>query len=381
MTIRTRLTLWYAGLSLFSLSFLAWGLYREFVLEPKKLAAQGLRPDTAREEIGEVLLWYTLPGAVLAVMGGWWLTRRLLAPVTRLTEAVEGITLDNLSVRLPQAGKMDELNRLTEVFNNMLARLDSSVAQIRDFTIHASHELKTPLTIMRGEMENALRDPAASAGGRDLFASQLDEIQRLTKIVEGLTLLAKADAGQLILAEDNVHLHDLVRDSFADAQILAQARDITVELKGCDEIILKGDRHRLRQLLLNLTDNAIKYSQPGGRVEVSLRRGKASADVIISNSGPGIAPEFLPRVYERFFRGDASQTANVEGCGLGLAIAEWIVHAHGGSIDITSERGVLTTVHVTFPLKWKVRPAATTRLLKPLPNRIRLAKPAAAAAR
>src|SRR3954451_13346158 len=108
MTIRTRLTLWYAGLSLFSLSFLAWGLYREFVVEPKKLSAQGLNPDTPREEIGEVLLLYTLPGAILTVVGGWWLTRRLLAPVTRLTEAVEGVTLDNLSVRLPQAGTMDE---------------------------------------------------------------------------------------------------------------------------------------------------------------------------------------------------------------------------------------------------------------------------------
>ena len=381
MTIRTRLTLWYAGLSLLSLTALAWGLYFETVLEPKAALAQGLPPDPAKVEISEILLLYTLPAALITVVGGWWLTRKLLAPVTRLTETVEKITLDNLSERLPQSGKMDELDRLTEVFNNMLARLDASVSQIRDFTIHASHELKTPLTIMRGEMEIALRNHAATPAEHELFASQLDEIQRLTKIVEGLTLLAKADAGQVILADDNIQLHELVRDSFADAQILAHARDIQVELIACEEISLKADRHRLRQLLLNLTDNAIKYNHPGGRVEIALRRSHLVANLSISNTGPGIAPEFLPRIYERFFRGDPSQTSNVEGCGLGLAIAEWIVHAHGGTIDITSEPGSVTTVHVGFPLKMIERRAATTRLLKPLPNRIRLARPAPARAR
>jgi len=381
MTIRTRLTLWYAGLSVLSLTVLAWGLYFETVLEPKAALAQGLQPDPAKVEITEILLLYTLPAALITVVGGWWLTRKLLAPVTRLTETVEKITLDNLNERLPQTGKMDELDRLTEVFNNMLARLDASVSQIRDFTIHASHELKTPLTIMRGEMEIALRNQATSSPEHELYASQLDEIQRLTKIVEGLTLLAKADAGQVILADDTVQLHELVRDSFADAQILAHAREIQVELSACEEVALKADRHRLRQLLLNLTDNAIKYNQPGGRVEIALRRSHSAADLSISNTGPGIAPEFLPRIYERFFRGDPIQTSNVEGCGLGLAIAEWIVHAHGGTIDITSDPGSVTTVHVGFPLKMIERRAATTRLLKPLPNRIRLARPAPARAR
>lgn len=381
MTIKTRLTLWYGVLSLISLGVLCYALYFELVLEPRALAARGEPVDSAQQAIGEILLWYTLPTAVLTVVGAWWLTRKLLAPIARLAEAAEKITLDNLNERLPEGHKNDEFARLAEVFNNMLARLEASVAQIRDFTIHASHELKTPLTIMRGEMETALQDSSTSAAQRELFASQLDEIQRLTKIVEGLTLLAKADAGQVVLGEESLPFHELVRDSFADAQILAQARNIQVDLGACDDVFLKGDRHRLRQLLLNLTDNAIKYNEPGGQVEIVLRRGHAAADLTVSNTGPGIAPEFLPRVFERFFRGDPSQTANVEGCGLGLAIAEWIVHSHGGTIDIHSQPGSVTTVHVTFPLKLIDRPARTTRLLRPLPNRIRLAKPVPARAR
>jgi len=382
VTTRVRLTIWYAALSVISLSVLAWGLYFEIVVEPRQAVSQGVRPESPRQEISEILLLYTLPAAALTVAGAWWLTRRVLSPVTRLTDTAEKITLDNLDQRLQPSGKNDEFDRLTEVFNNMLARLEASVAQIRDFTIHASHELKTPLTIMRGEMETALSDPETTPAQRELFASQLDEIQRLTKIVEGLTLLARADAGQLILADDNVLLHELVKDSFADAQILAHARGIQVDLTACEEVILKGDRHRLRQLLLNLTDNAIKYNEPHGCVEISLRRSANTADLNISNTGPGIAPEFLERIFDRFFRGDPSQTANVEGCGLGLAIVEWIVQAHAGTIEITSEPGASTTVHVAFPIKARDQTARTTRLLKPLPrNKIRLSPVVPARAR
>ena len=381
MTIKTRLTFWYVGLSLISLGVLCYALYFELVIEPQSLAARSEPVDSIPQAIEEILLWYALPTAVVTVICAWWLTRKLLTPIGRLTEAAEKITLDNLDERLPQGTRNDEFARLTEVFNNMLARLESSVAQIRDFTIHASHELKTPLTIMRGEMETALQDSTTTSQQRELFASQLDEIQRLTKIVEGLTLLARADAGQLVLADESVPLHELVRDSFADAQILAHARNIQVDLGACEDVFLKGDRHRLRQLLLNLTDNAIKYNDAGGQVEIALRRSHSGADLTISNTGPGIAPEVLPRVFERFFRGDPSQTANLEGCGLGLAIAEWIVQAHGGSIDIHSEPGTVTTVHVAFPLKATDRPARTTRLLRPLPNRVRLATPIPARAR
>src|SRR5262249_7431814 len=141
-----------------------------------------------------------------------------------------------------------------------------------EFTLHASHELKTPLTILQGELETAMRDPEATSDQREHFASQLDEIHRLARIVDGLTLLAKADAGQVVLAQEPIRFDELVRDSFTDAQLLAEPNQIQVELSACDPVGLRGDRHRLRQLLLNLTDNAVKYNQPHGTVAMSLRR-------------------------------------------------------------------------------------------------------------
>ena len=237
-----------------------------------------------------------------------------------------------------------------DVFNGMTARLDDSFNRIREFTLHASHELKTPLTILCGETETMLRDESLSAAERDRAASQLDELRRLARIVDGLTLLAKADAGQITLAMEPVRLDELVRDNFADAQILAGPQGIQVELAACEEVTVRGDRHRLRQLLLNLADNAVKYNQPQGRVTMNLRRASGAAEFTIANTGPGIPPEALPRVFDRFFRGDPAHSNEVDGCGLGLSIAKWIVSAHHGTIQIESAPAKLTTVTVRLPL-------------------------------
>jgi signal transduction histidine kinase len=242
------------------------------------------------------------------------------------------------------------LDRLTEVFNAMVGRLEDSFTRIREFTLHASHELKTPLTIMQGEIETALREATCNPAQRELLVSQLDEIQRLTKIVDGLALLARADAGQIKLAQEPVNLDELVQDSFADAQLLAQPANVNVDLAACDEVIVRGDRHRLRQLLLNLADNAIKYNQPQGSVTIALHRNGKAAELKITNTGPGIAPAALPRVFDRFYRGDPAHAYAVEGCGLGLSIAQWIATAHRGTIEITSEPEKLTTVTVALPL-------------------------------
>jgi len=195
-----------------------------------------------------------------------------------------------------------------------------------------------------------LREENLFPAPRERLLSQLDEVQRLSKIVDGLTLLTKADAGQIQLAHEPVRLDDVVRDAFADAQILAEPRSLKVELLACEELTVKGDRHRLRQLLLNLADNAIKYNQPGGRVTMSLRRAEDSAELAIANTGPGIPPEILPRVFDRFFRGDAAHGNGVDGCGLGLSIAQWIASAHSGSIRIASELANYTIVTVRLPL-------------------------------
>jgi signal transduction histidine kinase len=272
--------------------------------------------------------------------------RKTLAPVTALTEAVERKHDRNLSERLPSTGNGDELDRLTQVFNAMTSRLDGSFQRIREFTLHASHELKTPLTVMRGELETALREDNLTVQQKELFLSQVDEIERLAKIVDGLTLLTKADTGQIKLDCESVQLDELVRESFADAKILGQPQGIQVNLSECENTVVSGDRDRLRQLLLNLTDNAIKYNERGGKVNISLAQGEGFAELKIENTGAGVAPEIQPRVFERFFRGDSSHSNAVEGCGLGLSIAQWIVDAHNGTIQFASTPREVTTVTV-----------------------------------
>ena len=353
MTIRTRLTFWYAAI--FSVSLLVIGvtMYSELVVEQRAKIArhQGSTvDDDAGTDITQIILLSGGSAVVVGVLGGWWLTRRALAPVTALTKAVEKIQENNLGEKIPRTNNGDELDQLTKVFNAMLTRLDESFNRIHEFTLHASHELKTPLTVLRGETETALRDESLSPAEHDRAASQLDELRRLTRIVDGLTLLAKADAGQVALQLETVRLDELMRDNFADLQILAEPQHIQVELTACEEISARGDRHRLRQLLLNLADNAVKYNQPQGRVTMRLRRAEGFAEFTITNTGAGIPPELLPRVFDRFFRGDAAHGNAVDGCGLGLSIAQWIVSAHGGKIQIASVPSQSTIVTVQLPI-------------------------------
>ncbi|MEO6183786.1 MAG: ATP-binding protein, partial [Verrucomicrobiota bacterium] len=279
-----------------------------------------------------------------------WLMRTALSPVAAITAAAKRINEKNLREKLPRTGNRDELDQLTEVFNSMTARLDDSFQRIREFTLHASHELKTPLTVMQGELETALREENLPEIQQERILSQLDELQRLTKIVNGLTLLTKADAGQIQLKKEPVRLDELVRESYEDAKILAQPHGIKIHLKHCEELTLNADPHRVRQLLLNLTDNAIKYNHPNGTVDIELQRKNGVAEIKISNTGPGISAEFLPRVFNRFFRGDESHGNEIEGCGLGLSISQWITDAHDGTIQIISEPKQLTAVTVCLGL-------------------------------
>ncbi len=349
MKIRTRLTLWYATILIVSLVLIGAGTYQEIAEQMEDDHRHHLW-ENALDETSEMIFPIGLPAIVLGLLGGWWITRRALAPVTALTKAIERIHDRNLREQLPRTHSGDELDRLTEVFNAMTARLDGSFQRIREFSLHASHELKTPLTVMRGELETALREENFTPVQKERLLSQIDEIERLAKIVDALTLLTKADAGQVKLNFETVRLDDLVRESFADMKILAQPQNIQTHLAACENVSISGDRHRLRQLLLNLTDNAIKYNQSDGTVTVSLQRSGGFAELKIENTGPGLAPELQGRVFERFFRGDSSHSSATEGCGLGLSIAQWIVLAHGGNIQFVSEPQKLTVVTVRFPI-------------------------------
>jgi signal transduction histidine kinase len=348
MTIRTRLALWYSGMLLASLLLMGAVLYYELVYEHRAEVPAQQREQTPKQMV-DIIFLYGAPTLILLLVGGWFLMRRTLAPVTALTDAAERVHAENLRHRLTRSGNGDELDRLTGVFNDMLGRLDEAFHRIRAFTLHASHELKTPLTILRGEMETLLRDAKTHPDHHEALEGMLDEMQRMARIVDDLSLLTKAGEGQAPLACAPVRLDELVREACEDARILGVKQGVEIELVACEEVTMTGDRHRLRQLLLNLADNAVKHNEPRGRVTLSLRRGVDGAQVEFGNTGPGIAPDQLPLVFDPFFRGTEAQRAKRDGCGLGLSIAQWIVTAHGGTIRVESQPPSPTLVTVTLP--------------------------------
>lgn len=350
MTLRRKLSIRYAvivGVCLLLLSGLAW---HEFVNEPRMRREAGIPelPESFWAEYAEVFFYGMIP---VVLSSGWWLMRKMLSPLDRLARKVERIQTDNLREPLPRTFNHDEVDRLAEVFNIMMARLHESFQQIREFTLHASHELKTPLTIMRVQLETRMKDEKSlSAEDFEWLECELGEVLRLSNIVDSLTLLAKGEAGQVKLERKPVRLDELVRESFDDAQILAEAQGVKVALDECATVEFSGDRHRLRQLLLNLTDNAVKYNRPGGSVAIALRRRNDTAEIEITNTGEGIPPELQARVFDRFVRGDEARMRAIEGCGLGLTICRWIVQSHGGTIQLSSDATKKTTAVVRLPL-------------------------------
>ena len=351
MTIRSKLTLWYSAILFASLLLIGGLSYHELVVEKARAKTADADDDAEGwEDVVAIIAWCGVPAALVGIGGGWFMMKKALEPVSEIASAAAKIDERNLHSRLARSGNGDELDRLTEVFNSMVARLENSFQQIREFTLHASHELKTPLTVMRSELETALLETNQSDEDRERHLSELDEVLRLTKIVDGLTLLTKADAGQISLTLEEVRLDELVRDCFEDAKILAQARDVQVCLAKVDQVTVSGDRHRLRQLLLNLTDNAVKYNVEKGVVNMQLRNVDGTAEFQIANSGPGIPGLMQQRVFDRFFRADSSHNNAVEGCGLGLSLAQWIVHAHRGTIEVRSQPEAMTTFTVRLPV-------------------------------
>lgn len=360
MTITRRLGIGYAIMASVCVLLLVWLWHHEFVAEAAEFAARGLtdvHKDTAAE-FSTVCFLAVIPG----LLGlGWWWTRRALAPLAALTHAAEQIESNNLRLPLPRSMNDDEVDTLAAVFDSMTARLDASFQQIREFTLHASHELKTPLTVMRAQLETVLRENGPlPAGQAEWVGSLLDEVQRLAKIVDSLALLTKADAGLVALERQSVPFGELVQEAFEDALILALQGQVRVTLDECAAAPLLGDRHRLRQLLLILVDNAVKYNRPGGELHIALREVDGSAELRITNDGGAIAPN-EQRLFGRFVRGENAM-GKVEGCGLGLTIAQWIVQAHGGSIELRAEGGEKTTALVRLPLARTPQPAVAEQL-------------------
>jgi heavy metal sensor kinase len=290
-------------------------------------------------------------GILLAGGGGWFFARRALAPVDRMSEAARRISAEHLTERLEGTGAGDELDRLATTLNAMLGRLDMAFRQIRQFSADASHELQTPLTILKGELEVALRTPRTPEAYQDHLRSALEEVDRIARLVDGLLLLARADAGVLRMDRRPLELAVLVRDIYDQTKILAEKQNIMLDLGPVASVVIQGDHDRLRRLVLNLVDNGIKYTPSGGRVMISLQRNGPWASLRVSDTGIGLTPEEQERVFQRFYRAADARAQSQEGSGLGLCIAASIAEAHGGKIQVESDPKHSSTFTVFLPLE------------------------------
>jgi len=286
---------------------------------------------------------------LLAGGGGWLLARRALKPVDNMTEAAERISAEALSGRLEETGSGDELDRLAKTLNRMLGRLDAAFSQIRRFSADASHELQTPLTILKGELEVALRSPRNPEEYQCTLHSALEETNRIALLVDGLLLLARADAGVLRMDLRPMDLSQLVEEIYGQVKVLAEAHNITLTLGHMESISIHGDYERLRRLLLNLVDNGIKYTPAGGRITLSLQKDRGWASLQIADSGLGIPNDEKELVFQPFYRANEARKSGKEGVGLGLSIANSIAKAHEGKIDFESIPGHGTVFTVLLP--------------------------------
>ncbi|MGQ0555416.1 MAG: sensor histidine kinase [Nitrospiraceae bacterium] len=312
---------------------------------------------TSMEPVGEtlqrflVLLVVAIPIALaVSLAGGWFLAGRALRPVDKITLAAQRIAAGDLSQRLSIPAAHDEIGRLAATFNNMIGRLDTSFRQIRQFTSDASHELRTPLTVMKGETDLVLRRPRSLDDYKSVLESNLEEIDRMTRIVDELLFLSRADMGEVRVESLPVAMESLVEDIHRQAKLLAQDRNIEVLLGTVMPVVVQGDDLRLRELLLNLVENAMKYSHPGGKVEILLLNDGREARLSVTDQGIGIAPADHKKIFQRFFRTDVARGHTKKGTGLGLAICAWIVELHKGRIEVKSDLGQGSAFTVVLPL-------------------------------
>jgi two-component system OmpR family sensor kinase len=294
-------------------------------------------------------------GLLLAGGGGWLLARRALRPVDYMTRAAQRISGERLQERLLETGTGDELDRLARTLNEMLSRLDDYFRQVRRFSADASHELQTPLTILKGEIEVALRLPRSPQEYRRVLISSLEEIERISRLVEGLLLLARADSGVLRMDLNPVALHELVAEVGAQMQRLADNQGISLRLDVLEPVTVYGDREHLFRLLLNLIDNAIKYTPTGGSVSLSLHGDGSQTLISVTDTGIGLSEAEQAQIFTRFYRAAEARSQSGGGAGLGLCIAQSIAEAHGGTIQVQSSSGQGTTFTVALPAQCSLR--------------------------
>ena len=313
----------------------------------------GVSTARTEETVRQVLLMLAigLPLAVcVAVAGGFILVRRALKPVDNLSQKAAAITQHSLSERLPVVRTGDELERLSVSLNLMISRLEDAINSSKQFVADASHELRTPLAVLRGELENLAQDTQLKSHTRETLGSALEEVDRLAEIVEGLLALSRLDTGEAQAEWVRFDLAELVATTADQMSLLAEDKHITVACDSSGPVLIEGDRARLKQVIVNLLDNAIKYTPNGGRIKLKIAREEGSAVLDVADDGIGIPPEAVPHVFKRFFRVDGSRSRDQGGAGLGLSIVKSICDAHGARVEVTSTPGQGSLFRIRHPL-------------------------------
>ncbi len=286
----------------------------------------------------------------LAGLAGYLLAQRTLAPLEEMACRAEQITSERLHERLPNRETGDELGHLARVFNSLLARLEQSFEQLRRFTSDASHELRTPLTSIRSVGEVALQKDGSREEYRDTIGSMLEEVNRLTALVDSLLTISRADAGRIPLHPTIFSAMDLAREAAGLFDVLIEEKRQRIAVEGDEDVNVKGDRVFLRQALVNIIHNAVKYSPVGGAISVRVKHEPAGhLRLEVADNGPGIATEHSARIFDRFYRVDESRSRGPGGAGLGLSIAQWAVRVHGGDIQLLPTPGSGCTFQICLP--------------------------------
>ena len=304
--------------------------------------------DKAENQVLTALIVGVPLSLLLALAGGWILASRAFSPVEDIRRMAQSITATDLSQRIGSRRK-DELGRLANTFDGMIDRLESAFREQRRLTADVSHELRTPLSVIQAQTTLSLKRARSPEEYTTVLASIQEETERMSRIVEDLLLLARAEAGQEVLEREAVRLDVLARWALDHVRPQAERKGVELAL-SVRPVMIDGDAGRIRQLALNLVDNAVKYTEPGGRVKMKVSSRKGFATLQVIDSGVGIEPRNLPHIFERFYMADRARSRTVGGLGLGLAIAQWIVAAHDGTIAVESKAGEGSTFTVRIPL-------------------------------
>jgi heavy metal sensor kinase len=334
-----------------------WRIYSQPILDSKGQAIGWVQAAQALDSVNETVrglrdqLLLGIPLLIIfAGLGGYFLAGRALRPIDQITKTAQGITAQDLSKRIDYHGSMDELGRLAQTFDQMLARLQSSFERERRFTSDTAHELRTPLTVLKGQIDVTLSRARSTSEYENKLRELSTHVDRLIRLSNALLFLSRSDQNQLVFEPVSVNLRDLLEVLVEQFRLLAQEKSLKLTAMIPDSLTVYGDGDHLIRLFINILENALKYTPPDGQITITTLEGPAYTVITIHNTGPGISREHLPHLFERFYRVDADRSSRTGGSGLGLAIAHEIVNRHGGKIEAQSSPGQGVTISVRLPL-------------------------------